>query len=395
MHTGTATATVDPSLFLVNVTVILIFTKVSGIISKRLGMPSVLGQVLTGIIFGPSLLGLLQPDIFLDEVGQIGVIFLMFLAGIDTEVKEIKSVGIQSLLIAVGGVLLPLLGGALIVFWLKHDLQKALFVGTILTATSVSITTQTLLELGKLKTPEGNAILAAAVIDDIIGLLLLALVAGTGKNTNICQLLGFVFIFFVIIILFGRFLFPRLIDLHQKYDIREGRVTLAMACCLFFAWLADHMGMATIIGAYVMGIFVGQTKIKRLVTERLQIIAYSFFIPIFFMGIGALGDLHKLNINSIYLLIILVFLAIITKIIGSMCGALLGKFSLKSSLCIGLGMIPRGEVALIIISLGLRRGIVDNDIFSSTLLLVLVSTLITPVLLAMVFKDPKLSEVKN
>jgi Kef-type K+ transport system membrane component KefB len=385
MHGG---APVDPSIFLINVAVILIFTKVGGMISKRFGVPSVLGQVLIGVILGPSILGILRPDIFLDEVGQIGVIFLMFLAGLDTEVESMKSIGKQSLLIAAGGVVFPLLFGTAVAYLFKPDFHVALFVGTILTATSVSITVQTLLELGKLRSIEGNAILTAAVIDDIIGILILAMVVGVGSNMSLLQLAGMILLFFVGIIIFGRFIFPLLIDLHSKYEIKEGRVTLAIACCLLFAWLADKMGVATIIGAYIMGMFVGQTKIKKLVTERISVIAYTFFIPIFFISIGAGADLHQINATSLLFVIAIVLTAILAKIFGSVVGAILGKFSLRSAYRVGVGMIARGEVALIITSLGLRKGIIDNDVFSSTLILVLVTTILTPILLSKAFKEP-------
>lgn len=384
MHEGTAAI---PSMFLLNVAIILIFTKIGGMISKRFGVPSVLGQVLTGLILGPTVIGLLKPDLFLDEVGQIGVIFLMFLAGLDTDIKQMKAMGRQSFLVAAGGVIVPLCLGTLVAFWFKQNFQTALFVGTILTATSVSITVQTLMEMGKLKTVEGNTILTAAVIDDVIGIIILAMVVGAGANTNLVSLIGMILLFFIAVTLFGRYIFPLLIKFSAKHDIHEGRVTLALACCLLFAWLADRMGVATIIGAYMMGIFVGQTKINNLVTERVQIIAYSFFIPIFFVGIGASADLHKITVTSLIFVLAIVFTAIITKVIGSMAGALIGGFSLRSAIRVGVGMIARGEVALIITSLGLRKGIIDNDIFSATLMLVLLSTIITPLLLSAAFKE--------
>ncbi len=385
MHEGTAAI---PSMFLINVAIILIFTKIGGMISKRIGVPSVLGQVLTGVILGPTIFGLLKPDLFLDEVGQIGVIFLMFLAGLDTDVKQMKAMGKQSFLVAAGGVIVPLCLGTLVAYWFKQNFQTALFVGTILTATSVSITVQTLMEMGKLKTVEGNIILTAAVIDDIIGIIILAMVVGAGSNTNLVSLIGMILLFFIVITVFGRLIFPSLIKLSTKYDIHEGRVTLALACCLLFAWLADRMGVATIIGAFMMGIFVGQTKINQLVTERIQIIAYAFFIPIFFVGIGASANLHQISVTSLIFVLVIVFIAIITKIIGSMAGALIGRFPIHSAFRVGVGMIARGEVALIITSLGLRKGIIDNDIFSATLMLVLISTIITPLLLSLAFKEP-------
>lgn len=382
----------DPSFFLINIAVILIFTKLGGMLSKRLGVPSVLGQVVMGVALGPSLLGWIHPDIFLDEVGQIGVILLMFLAGLDTEVQQMKAMGKQSFFVAMGGVIFPIVFGTMVAYGFKPNFQSALFVGTILTATSVSITVQTLLEMGKLKTPEGNTILTAAVIDDILGILILALVVGTGADMSILKLSGLIVLFFVGIFIFGRFVFPLLIELSVKHDIREGRVTLALACCLLFAWLADKMGVATIIGAYIMGMFIGQTRIKDIVVERVQVMGYAFFIPIFFVGIGAGADLHQINLTSLIFVFAMVGTAILTKIVGSLLGALAGKFKMRSALRIGVGMIARGEVALIITSLGIRKGLLDNDIFSGTLLLVLTSTILTPILLSLTFKGRKSGE---
>ena len=376
-----------PALFLINIALILVFTKIGGMISKRLGWPSVLGQVLIGIILGPSLLGLIKPDIFLDEIGQIGVILLMFLAGLDTDMRQMKTLGGRSLLIAVGGVILPLAAGFGFTFMLRQNIQEAILVGIILTATSVSITAQTLLEMGKLKSPEGNAILGAAVIDDILGIVLLAVMVGMGPNFNIWTLLGKISLFFVMVFVFGKFVLPHLINAYHKFDIREGRVTLALGSCLLFAWLAEYFGVAAIIGAYLMGIFFGQTGIKRVVVERLEIVAYTIFVPVFFVNIGAVADLNHLRSGSFLFLAGIVLVAILSKILGCMGGALLGKFSLKSSLIIGAGMIARGEVGLIISSLGLRKGLIGQDIFAGAVLLVIVSTLITPVLLSLIFKD--------
>ena len=298
-----------PALFLINIALILVFTKIGGMISKRLGWPSVLGQVLIGIILGPSLLGLIKPDIFLDEIGQIGVILLMFLAGLDTDMRQMKTLGGRSLLIAVGGVILPLAAGFGFTFMLRQNIQEAILVGIILTATSVSITAQTLLEMGKLKSPEGNAILGAAVIDDILGIVLLAVMVGMGPNFNIWTLLGKISLFFVMVFVFGKFVLPHLINAYHKFDIREGRVTLALGSCLLFAWLAEYFGVAAIIGAYLMGIFFGQTGIKRVVVERLEIVAYTIFVPVFFVNIGAVADLNHLRSGSFLFLAGIVFVA--------------------------------------------------------------------------------------
>lgn len=378
---------VNPTFFLINIAIILIFTKLGGMVSKRLGVPSVLGQVIFGLILGQSVLGIIKPDILLEEMGQIGVILLMFLAGLDTNLHEMRSVGKQSFLIALGGVLVPLVGGILTTLAFYHDFRQALFVGTILTATSVSITVQTLLELGKLKTPEGNAIIAAAVIDDIMGIIILAMVIGVGANMSVLQIIGLMALFFLGSIIFGRYIFPYLIDLYAKYDIREGRVTLALASCLFFAWWADQMGVATIIGAYIMGLFVGRTKIKKLVRERLEIIGYTFFIPIFFIGIGAGANLRQVSPSSLVFAGIVVIIAILTKVIGSMGGALLGGFKLRSAYRVGVGMIARGEVGLIIASMGLRKGVIGYDVFSSAILVVIISTIVTPLLLSAAFRE--------
>lgn len=377
----------DPTQFLMNVTIILVFTKIGGMISKRLGMPYVLGQVLTGIFLGPSVFGLLKTDIFLDEVGQIGVILLMFLAGLETDMKQMKKVGARSFWVAIGGVVVPLVVGTAFVYAFRHNFREALFVGTMLTATSVSITAQTLMEMGKLRSMEGNVILGAAVIDDILGVILLAIVSGMGSGSSLLPLFGRIIGFFVLAMLFGQFFVPFVVRQYRRYDIREGRVTLALGCCLLFAWLGEHMGVAAIIGAYLMGIFFGKTRIQKLITERIEVLAYTFFVPIFFITIGAVADLRKIETSSLGFLGILVLLAILTKIFGCMFGAMACKCPMKSSLIIGIGMIARGEVGLIVASLGMRQGIIEGDIFSGTILIVLISTVVTPLLLTVAMRS--------
>lgn len=374
-------------VFLIKIMIILVFTKTGGMISKRLGLPSVIGQVLTGIVLGPSLFGILHTDAFLDELGQLGVILLMFLAGLDTDMKQMKAVGARSLWVAMGGVFLPLVTGFGFIYLFRHDFQQALFVGTMLTATSVSISAQTLIELGKLKTKEGNVILGAAVIDDIIGIVLLALVVGIGSELSLWSLLGNIVLFFVITFVFGGYVVPYLVAKHRKFDIREGRVTLALGCCLLFAWLAEFMGVAAIIGAYMIGIFFGQTRIRKLVVERVEILAYTFFVPIFFITIGASADLKQLASISFFFLFGLLMVAIFSKMLGCALVDKLFKNSWRSSFAIGSGMISRGEVMLIMASLGLREGLIGQDIFSGAILIVLVTTLVTPVLLSFLFKD--------
>lgn len=373
------------TLILLELAIILGVARLGGYIAARFDQPNVLGQIIAGIIVGPSLLNIVGNSDVLESMAEIGVVLLMFLAGAETNLDDLVSSGISSTIIAMGGVLLPFALGFGASMAEGISLSESLFVGTILTATSVSISVQTLREMHRLNSKEGIAIMGAAVIDDVIGIIFLTVVVGyVSGNAGIVPMIEKLLIFFAFIIVVG-FLISRYLG---KLDstLRQGDriVTIALVFCFIMAYIADKSGIATITGAYIAGIITSTTPYREKVLHGIDPIAYLIFTPIFFVSIGLKADVKTLTQGIVFSLIIIA-VAVIGKVIG--CG-LMAKtvgFNWRDSLSVGIGMIPRGEVALIIVNLGLKMGIVTPRLFTTSVLLVLVTTLITPPLLKMSF----------
>ncbi|WP_066506109.1 cation:proton antiporter [Abyssisolibacter fermentans] len=381
----------EGALFLLEIGLILLFANIGGYISKKLEQPAVLGQILIGLIIGPSVLNLVSATDFINHMAEIGVILLMFIAGLETDLDDLKASGQSSAIIAIGGVIFPFIFGMGVVYLLKANstFQEQLFVGVILTATSVSITVQALRELNRLRTKQGMAILGAAIIDDVVGIILLAVVVSAinpAEGTSILFVILKIIAFFVIALILG-IVFSKTITKYSDIMRRDGRLlTSALIFCFFLAFIAEEMGVAAIIGAYITGVIFSTTPHRNRVSHEIQNIAYALFTPIFFVNIGLKVQLHGIG-NSILLSVGIILAAIFGKVIGCLIGARVSKFNLKESFQISIGMIPRAEVALIVTSLGLKLKVIGHDIFTSIILLVLVSTIITPILLKIVYKN--------
>ena len=256
-------------------------------------------------------------------------------------------------------------------------------------ATSVSVTVMTLIDLKQLHSSEGTTILGAAIIDDVIGILMLTFVFGLhGGENNILFSMGKILAYFVLSSLVGFFLFRPIIRFTKRLNVESGVVTIALALCFFFAWAAEKAGMAEITGAYIAGLFIGQTRFKRTVSEGVETLGQSFFVAIFFINIGLETHLENISGNPLFIILIILF-AIIGKIFGSGLGAKAGGFSLEQSTRIGVGMVPRGEVALIISAMALTRGIFTQTEYSTTVLIVILSAILTPPLLKLTFREKK------
>ncbi|QSQ08431.1 Na(+)/H(+)-K(+) antiporter GerN [Koleobacter methoxysyntrophicus] len=371
---------------LLELAVILLTTKIMGFISKRFAQPAVLGELLAGLILGPSLLGIIKDSSMLRDLAEIGVILLMFIAGLETDVQELAESGKSSSLTALGGVILPLAGGTLFALYFGKTLTQSLFLGTVLTATSVSISVQTLMEMNKLKSREGITILGAAVIDDILGIIILTMVAGYIMGTNslgllIIKMTGF----FVLTYIFGRVLVRKLARLFAHAPIKEGLTTITLVIIFVFAYLAERAGIAAIIGAYMAGLLFSNAPYRDKISHRMHVIAYSLFVPIFFISIGVRAQI-KMAAVSVPFVLLFIAVAVLSKAIGCGIGAYLSGFNPMGAIRIGTGMIARGEVALIVGSLGLKMGIIDKSIFSIIVVMVIFTTLVTPILLKTVFK---------
>jgi Kef-type K+ transport system membrane component KefB len=390
----------SPILQLLLVLIIIIAAaKASGLIAARLGQPAVLGELIAGVILGPTVIDILDLRFVTDEhlgetvfqLAELGVIFLMFLAGLETDLGEVNRVRRVAILAGTLGVLVPIAAGAATGLPFGFSEKESIFIGIILAATSVSISARTLMELGVLKGRQGIAILAAAVIDDVLVLLVLSFfvafaVESSGGAAEVIRISGGVVIFFVVSALVGLLVLPQLMRWVSRAPVSEPVLTTAVVLALAGAWFAEYTGeLALITGAFLAGIFLRRTEAHRVIDEKMHGVAYGFFVPIFFVSVGLSADATNFEGDDIAVMIAIIAVAVASKLVGCGIGALLSGESLRSSIQIGSGMISRGEVGLIVASVGLSEGLIDQDLFSIMVIMVLATTLITPILLKMVF----------
>ena len=383
--------------FLLIIAVILLSTKVFGLLSERVHMPQVVGALIAGIILGPSVLGLVEETDFLLKTSEIGVIILMFMAGLDTDIEELKKTGLASFVIALIGVLVPLGAGTLLYLGFFPDpsdplhLLKAVFVGVVLTATSVSITVETLREMGRLKGKVGTAILGAAIIDDIMGIVVLTLVSAmTDPTVNPISVLLRIVAFFVLVVVVGLIMY-RLFRVMTKEWGNHRRIAIyGFAFCLILSFVAEHyFGIADITGAYFAGLILCNImEAREYINKKMTVLGYMIFSPIFFASIGIKTELDGMTASLLVFSVALLMVAILTKIVGCGLGAKIMGFTWSDSLSVGLGMVSRGEVALIVAQKGAQSGLVDSSLFPPIVLVVIVTTLITPILLKLFMKQP-------
>lgn len=376
--------------FVLYLMLIILFTKLAGDLSVRLGQPSVLGKLIVGIILGPAVLGWIQDGEFIHYFSEIGVLLLMFIAGLETDLDQLRKNWKSAFAVAVGGIILPFLGGFAVGEMFGFSYANALFMGVILSATSVSISVQVLKDMNKLNTREGSTILGAAVVDDILVVILLAVLMsffGTGESVSIGLLITKKVLFFAVALVVGWFVVPRVMKWMAPLKVTEAVIAAALMICFAFAYFAEIMGMAGIIGAFAAGIAISQTSFKHTVESKLEPIAYSIFVPVFFVSIGLNVSFEGVG-NQIWFVILLTVVAILTKMLGGGLGARLTGFNNHSSAIIGSGMISRGEVALIIAATGLSSGLLQQQYFTSVIIVVIVTTLVTPPLLKYLFRDP-------
>ncbi|NGY81078.1 cation:proton antiporter [Bacillus megaterium] len=380
-------------MLILQLAIILVFSKIAGDISVKLGQPSVLGKLLVGILIGPSVLGLVTETETLKEFSQLGVILLMFIAGLETDVDEFKRTGKASTFVGVGGIVFPLLVGYLAGILLGLSTMQSWFLGLLLSATSVSISVQALKEMNQLKSREGTTILGAAVIDDVVVIIALAfLMSFAGGDINLSVVILKKVLFFTGAIFVGWKVVPWFLNRFSSLKVTEAVTSSALIICFMYAYLAEYTGVAAIIGAYIAGVSISVTKFKHEVFKKVEIISYSIFVPVFFTSIGVTAQFSGI-MDNIGLIVLLSVVAILTKLIGASIGAKLAGFNWNSSLGIGSAMISRGEVALIIAAIGLESRLLTQDMFSIIVVVVLVTTIVTPPMMKWFFKND--SEVKN
>ncbi|MBS5279965.1 MAG: cation:proton antiporter [Butyricicoccus pullicaecorum] len=383
--------------FLLILAVILLSTKVFGLISERVHMPQVVGALLAGVVLGPSVLGLVEETDFLLKTSEIGVILLMFMAGLDTDLEELKKTGLASFVIALIGVVVPLIAGTGLYLVFFPDMGeplhmlKALFIGVVLTATSVSITVETLREMGRLKGKVGTAILGAAIIDDIMGIIVLTLVSAmTDPTVQPIAVLGRIAAFFILVVIVGFVMYRLFRAITNEWSNHRRIAIYALSFCLILSFVAEHyFGIADITGAYFAGLILcNLLEAREYINKKVNILAYMFFSPVFFASMGIKTELDGMTGSLLIFSFALLAVAIITKIVGCGLGAKLMGFNWSDSLSIGLGMVSRGEVALIVAQKGAQVGLIDSLLFPPIVLVVIVTTLITPILLKLFMKSP-------
>ena len=469
--------------------VVLFTAKYAGYLSVRAGQPAVFGKIALGLLLGPTLLDIINWHIggfyifggidpnavahgaahgaaaagdaiehvtkvvepiggwtgesikhTMKDLAEIGVLLLMFMAGLETDLKQMMKVGKVALWAAMGGVVAPLFVGfgasyGFTILGLPFNIYECIFIGTILTATSVSISAQTLMELGHLKSKEGTTILGAAVIDDVVGIIILSLViafkpsGGEGGHDAPHQLLGWIMkgveqlgmspeagaykaiqivllvvmmvTFFLVAIKADKWFVQPVVRRFERMPVTQGLLAGVLLVGLIYAWAAEWIGnVAAITGTYLAGVLLGQTDMRHAIEEKLHTLTYAFFVPIFFVNIGLEANARPIftplaHIASMtrveWLVLIFTFLicaiAVFTKVWGCQLGAKMAGFDSKESLRVGVGMISRGEVGIIVALVGLNAGIIDAEVFSMMILMVLVTTLVTPLWLKVVFKD--------
>lgn len=378
--------------------IILLSTKILGLVTKKLKLPQVVGALCAGVILGPAVLNVVGETEFISDLSELGVIVLMFTAGLQTDISDLKKTGKASFIIALLGVLVPLAGGfglaAAFGVGKGEDLASSLtlqhiFIGIVLTATSVSITVETLKELGKLSTRAGNAILGAAIIDDILGIIALTLITSLADTSvSVVTVLLKILAFFVVAIgctVAYHIVFTKWRK-RDKKDLRR-HVIVTFVFCLGMSYIAEFFGVADITGSFVAGLAISQAKDVAYISNRFETLSYMLLSPIFFASIGLNMGHISMDSKMVIFTILLLVVAVITKIIGCGLGAKVCKYTNKESVQIAMGMISRGEVALIVAAKGQKLGLMSDAVFAPIVIMVVATTIITPIFLKIVFKD--------
>ena len=382
--------------YLLDLALILLSTKLLGIATGKFQMPRVVGALLAGLVLGPAVLNVLSETEFLTQLSELGVIVILFSAGMGTDLRELRSAGKAGFLVALCGVLVPMLMGtgfgwlAGRMGWLlENTFLENIFLGTVLTATSVSITVETLKELGHLDTKVGSTILAAALIDDVLGLVALTVVssvAGSGSSLLLVLLKIVLFFVFAVAAAYGGIrLFRRIIaSAHQK-NLRRYPV-FAFVLCLLLAYCAEEFfGVADIIGAFVAGLVVACTPKADYIRSKFEPLSYLLLTPVFFAGIGIKVELPQMNGSLVVFSLLLLAVAIMSKIIGCGLGARLCGFDAQECVQVGCGMACRGEVALIVANRGLSMGVLSQAMMTPIVITVVGCAVLTPILLKLCF----------
>ena len=384
----------EPTEILRELAIIVIAAKFFGLVARKLRAPMVAGEIIAGLLIGPSLFGLVQSSDFLSGMAEIGVILLMFSAGLGTDIKQLEATGLKATLIACAGVFVPLICGTLLYMSFygfspigSESFYKAVFIGTILTATSVSITVEALKELGKLSGSIGTTIMSAAIIDDVIGIIVLTIVIGfKDPDADIISVILHTILFFVFAIGVGIIIYKVFKRIDKRYPHTRRIPILGLALAFSMAFVADYyFSVADITGAYIAGVILSSLDDSDYISRKMDINSYMLFGPVFFCSIGLQTNVKNLDMTILIFSLCFVAVGLLSKILG--CG-LISKilgYRWGDSIKIGVGMMTRGEVALIVAQRGLAAGMMNEAYFTAVILLIIVSSIVTPIILKILY----------
>lgn len=369
--------------YLLDIGLIIVVVKIFTLITQKIKMPKVLGGLIAGIVLGPAMLNIVQSSTILEALSKFGIILIMFLAGMETSIKKFISDSNKYVIIATAGVIVPLIMGTACSLMYVQDLKTNLFFGAVITATSVSITVETLIEMKKIKSSVGLAILGAGVVDDIIGILFLTIIMNSGNLhfSTFSFVTVKVLLFFAMAILLSLILFKIFEKIEQKDTKTEQMPTYSIAFALILAFIAEVLGVSGIIGAYIAGLVIGNTEKGRKVRGKIDLVVHTIFSPIFFASVGLKLTTLSFSIQVWVFIIIFTAITILSKIVGNGLGAKICGYPREKAIQVGIGMATRGEVALIIAEEAKNINLINEEVFSIVIITVMLVTLITPILL--------------
>lgn len=367
---------------------ILLFALIGGQIANRCGLPAVIGELLAGIVIGPAMLNWVQPSGLIKSFSDIGVVLLMFLAGLESDLAILKKLWKPSFLVAAFGMIVPIVIAYLTGIAFKFSQTESLFLGITFAATSVSISVAVLQEMKKLETKEGMTILGAAVVDDLLSVILLSVVSSvTGTHTDSANAnlgLGLTLllqlVYLVVLLAASIWLFPRILKLSERLLLPAAKPLVTIIIVLLAAFGAEKVGLSNVIGAFFVGLAFSRLPDKQKLQKSFTDIGCSLFIPIFFASIGL-----EMSITGIFkdgLLFIVLFVgSVISKLVGASVGAKMAGFSSSSAYQVGTGMISRGEMALVVAQIGLSNHLLAPAAYSTVVGVIVLTTLIAPIML--------------
>ena len=365
---------------ILQITIILAFSFIATIISRRIQIPEVVGLMVIGVILSPSLLGWVTGGHTIEVISEVGLILLMFLAGLESDIELLKKYLKPSLLVALTGVFIPILIFGAVSIGLGHDISTSFFYGIVFSATSVSITVQVLQEYGKLSTKAGNIIMGAAVVDDILAILILSVFTSVKKQEgNLLYQFMSEIIFFIFLFLVYKFI-PHFWKLVNKLSVPKKHVITALLICLSLSLLANSVGMSAVIGSFFAGLAIAQTKVSDQIESAISEIGNIIFIPVFFVSIAISIDLKSL-LTAPMLILCFTILAILTKFVPAYYAGKLFNLDKEESLLIGAGMVSRGEMALIVSQIGITSTIINQTVYSDLVIVIILTTIIAPFLI--------------